>query len=137
MFGGKQFHGSPSCGVRILLIAQIVGGLHGFVAVGFGGPPIVCRCGNQRVGYNAAVRDGAGFIQIQTIHAGERFHRFQILHKRVMPCQPHGGDGEIERREQHQAFRDHTDDAGDGGDDRLPPRTGCDGVTQSANRVQL
>ena len=134
---GEQFHGRPAGGVRILLVAQVVGGLHGVIMTQTRMPPIVGRCGNQRVGLDAPVGDGPGLVQIQAVHTGERFHGFEILHERVVPCQTHGCDGEVERSEQYQAFGNHANDAGHRRDDRLTPCPGRDRVAKPADRMQL
>ena len=134
---GEQFHGRPAGSVRILLVAQVVGGLHGVIMAQTCMSPIVGRCWNQRVGLYATVGDGPGLVQIQAVHAGERFDGFEILHERVVPCQTHGGDGEVERGEQYQAFGNHADDAGNRRDDRLPPCPGRDRIAEPADRMQL
>ena len=75
----------------------------------------------QRIESDGAVGDSTGFVKVQAIHTSESLHGFQLLHQRVLTCQTNGCEREIQRGEQHQAFRDHTDHTGHCGNDRGTP----------------
>ena len=78
----------------------------------------------QLIEVDAAVGDGSGFVQIQAVNPRELLDLLQLLNQCVVPGETNGRDGEVERGEQHEAFRDHSHHAGNRGDDRLAPQAG-------------
>ena len=86
---------------------------------------------------DGAVGDSTGFVKVQAIHTSESLHGFQLLHQRVLTCQTNGCEREIQRGEQHQAFRDHTDHTGHCGNDRGTPFAGRNGHIPAANSAYL
>ena len=91
----------------------------------------------QRIESDGAVGDSTGFVKVQAIHTSESLHGFQLLHQRVLTCQTNGCEREIQRGEQHQAFRDHTDHTGHCGNDRGTPFAGRNGHIPAANSAYL
>ncbi len=65
------------------------------------------------------------------------FHGFELLHERVLACQTDGGEREVERGEQYEAFGDHADHASHGGHHGGTPLAGGDGYIPTADRVHL
>ena len=133
----------PAGAVGLLLVGQVVQRLQYAVLLRMSGGLIRARGRrisiqhDQTVERDAAVGDGAGLVQVQTVHAGERLHRFEFLHQRVLARQADCGEREVQRGEQHQAFGDHAHHARHGRDDGLAPFAGGDGHAPSADGVDL
>ena len=99
--------------VRLSFVRQVVQRLfHGMFVNGIGSDAIQHA---YFVEHDAAVGDGAGFVEVQAVHACEGLHGFELLHERVLACQTDGGEREVERGEQYEAFGDHADHASHGG----------------------
>ncbi len=63
------------------------------------------------VEHDAAIGDRAALVEIEAVHPAERLHGFEFLHERVLAGQTDGGDREVERGEQYEAFGDDADHA--------------------------
>ena len=121
--------------VRLSFVRQVVQRLfHGMFVNGIGSDAIQHA---YFVEHDAAVGDGAGFVEVQAVHACEGLHGFELLHERVLACQTDGGEREVERGEQYEAFGDHADHASHGGHHGGTPLAGGDGYIPTADRVHL
>ena len=68
-----------------------------------------------------ALGDRAGLVDAQHVDAGEHLDRGKLLHEAPVSGEPNHADGEGDARQQHQTFGNHSDQAGNGADDRLLP----------------
>ncbi len=123
-------HGTAGA-VRAFLVRQVVERLHRLLLAGAGG-----QC-DEVVVDDAAVGDRAGLVEVEAVDARERLHRVEVLHKRVLAREPDRREREVERGEQHEAFRHHAHHAGDRRDDRLPPCAARNGRGPAADGLHL
>ena len=88
---------------------------HPRFAGGQGRPPGAGRVEQLDSGEaHAALGERAGLVQADDVHPGQALDRGQFLHEAVALPEPHHADREGHRRQQHQAFRHHRHDPGDG-----------------------
>ena len=58
--------------------------------------------------------EGAGFVQTNSIHAGESFDGIEVLNEDFLATKADGGESEDARGKQDEAFGDHADETGNG-----------------------